>query len=73
MWPQLELIDNEHEFEVEAMLKSRQLQRCEWEYLVMEGLSHDWIILGVDMECAQEMVDAFHNQLTKKWRQVKIW
>jgi hypothetical protein len=73
MWPPLQLIDNELEFEVEAMLKSRQLRKCEWEYLVMEGLSHDWIILGVDMERAQEMIDAFHNQLTTKWKQVNMW
>jgi hypothetical protein len=39
----------------------------------MEGLSHDWIILGVDIERAQEMIDAFHNQLTKKWKQVNMW
>jgi len=67
--PPPNLIHNEPKFEVEAMLKSRQLRGQEREYLVKWKGHHpieaSWVN-EFDMEHAQEAIEEFHNKLMKK-------
>jgi hypothetical protein len=57
------LVHNEPEFEVEAVLKSRQLRGREWEYLVKwkgyHPIEASWVNES-DMEHAQEAIEEFH-------------
>ncbi len=57
------------EFEVEVVLKSRQLKGREREYLVKWKGYHlieaSWVNES-DMEHAQEAIEEFHNRPTKK-------
>jgi len=59
------------EFEVEAVLKSRQLRGREWEYLVKWKGYHPieafWVNES-DMEHAQEAIEEFHTRPAKKKR-----
>jgi hypothetical protein len=52
--------DNEYEFEVDVVLKSRQLKGWEWEYLVKWKIYHlikaSWVN-ELDMEHAQETIE----------------
>jgi hypothetical protein len=65
------LVHNEPEFEVEAMLKSRQLKGRKQEYLVKwkgyHPIEASWVNES-DMEHAQEEIEEFHTRLTKKKR-----
>jgi hypothetical protein len=67
--PPLDLIHNELEFEVEAVLKSRQLRGQEREYLVKwkgcHPLKASWVNES-DMEHAQEAIEKFHTRPAKK-------
>ncbi len=62
------LIDNEHEFQVEVVFKSRQLKGWEREYLVKWKIYHlikaSWIN-ELDMEHAQKTMEEFHNRRSK--------
>jgi hypothetical protein len=68
-WPPLDLVHNEPEFEVEAVLKSRQLRGWEREHLVKWKRYHpieaSWVN-EFDMEHAQEAIEEFHNRPTQK-------
>jgi hypothetical protein len=63
------LIHNELKFEVEAVLKSRQLRGQEREYLVKwkgyHPIEASWVNES-DMEHALETIEEFHNRPTKK-------
>ncbi len=67
--PPPDLVHNELEFEVEAVLKSRQLRGREREYLVKWKGYHPieafWVNES-DMEHAQEAIEEFHTRPTKK-------
>jgi hypothetical protein len=67
--PPPDLVHNEPEFEVEFVLKSRQLRGQEREYLVKwkgyHPIEASWVNES-DMEHAQEAIEEFHNRLTKK-------
>jgi hypothetical protein len=67
--PPLDLIRNEPKFEVEVVLKSRQLKGREWEYLVKWKSYHpieaSWVNES-DMENAQKAIEEFHNRPAKK-------
>jgi hypothetical protein len=67
--PPPDLIHNEPKFEVEAVLKSRQLKGREWEYLVKwkgyHPIEASWVNES-DMEHAQEAIGKFQNRPTKK-------
>ncbi len=67
--PPPDLVHNEPEFEVEAVLKSRQLRGREREYLVKWKRYHPieafWVNES-DMEHAQEAIKEFHTRPTKK-------
>jgi len=69
--PPPDLIHNEPKFEVEAMLKSRQLRGRKREYLVKWKGYHlievSWVNES-DMEHAQEAIEVFHTRPTKKRR-----
>jgi hypothetical protein len=69
--PPPDLVHNEPEFEVEAVLKSKQLRGREWEYLVKwKGyypIEASWVNES-DMEHAQEAIQEFHTRLAKKRR-----
>jgi hypothetical protein len=64
-----DLVHNEPEFEVEVVLKSRQLRGREWEYLVKWKWYHlieaSWVNES-DMEHAQEAIQEFHTRPVKK-------
>jgi hypothetical protein len=65
----LDVIDNELEFKMEAVFKSKQLRGQEWEYLVKwKGyyLIHASWVNESDMEHAQKIIKKFHNRPTKK-------
>jgi hypothetical protein len=65
------LVHNELEFEVEAMLKSRQLRGGEREYLVKWKGYHPIEAFWVNesnMEHAQEAIQEFHIRSAKKKR-----
>jgi len=69
--PPLDLVYNELEFEVEAVLKLRQLRGQEWEYLVKWKGYHPIEVSWVneyDMEHAQEAIEKFHTRPAKKRR-----
>ncbi len=69
--PPLDLVHNELEFEVEAMLKSRQLRGGEREYLVKWKGYHPIEAFWVNesnMEHAQEAIQEFHIRSAKKKR-----
>jgi hypothetical protein len=65
------LVHNEPEFEVEAVLKSRQLRGWEREYLVKwkgyHAIEVSWVNES-DMEHAQEAIEEFHTKPAKKKR-----
>ncbi len=67
--PPPDLIHNESEFEVEVVLKSRQLKGREREYLVKwkgyHPLKASWVN-ELDMEHAQEAIEDFHDRQAKK-------
>jgi hypothetical protein len=69
--PPLDLVHNELEFEVEAVLKLRQLKGREWEYLVKckgyHPIETSWVN-EFDMEHAQEAIEEFHTKPAKKRR-----
>ncbi len=69
--PPPDLVHNEPEFEVEAVLKSRQLRGREREYLVKwkgyHPIEASWVNES-DMEHAQETIEEFHTRLAKKRR-----
>ncbi len=69
--PPPDLVHNEPEFEVEAVLKSRQLRGREWEYLVKwkgyHPIEASWVNES-DMEHAQEAIEEFHTRSAKKKR-----
>jgi hypothetical protein len=69
--PPHDLVDNEPEFEVEAVFKSRQLRRREQEYLVKwkgyHPIEASWVN-DSDMEHAQEAIKEFHTRPAKKRR-----
>jgi hypothetical protein len=69
--PPPDLVHNELKFEVEAMLKSRQLRGREREYLVKwKGyhLIEAFWVNESDMEHAQEAIEEFHTRSVKKRR-----
>jgi hypothetical protein len=67
--PPLDLVHNEPEFEVEAVLKSRQLRGREREYLVKwkgyHPIEASWVNES-DMEHAQQAIEEFHARPAKK-------
>jgi hypothetical protein len=69
--PPLNLVHNEPEFEVEVVLKSRQLRGREREYLVKwkgyHPIEASWVNES-DMEHAQEAIEEFHTRPAKKRR-----
>jgi hypothetical protein len=69
--PPPDLVHNEPEFEVEAVLKSRQLRGREREYLVKwkgyHPIEASWVNES-DMEHAQEAIEEFHARPAKKKR-----
>jgi hypothetical protein len=69
--PPLDLVHNEPKFEVEAVLKSRQLRGREREYLVKwkgyHPIEASWVNES-DMEHALEAIEEFHARPTKKRR-----
>jgi hypothetical protein len=69
--PPPDLVHNEPEFEVEAVLKSRQLRGREREYLVKwkgyHPIEASWVNES-DMEHAQEAIEEFHARPAKKRR-----
>jgi hypothetical protein len=69
--PPPDLVHNEPEFEVEAVLKSRQLRGREREYLVKwkgyHPIEASWVNES-DMEHAQEAIEEFHTRSAKKRR-----
>jgi hypothetical protein len=69
--PPSNLVHNEPEFEVEVVLKTRQLRGREWEYLVKWKGYHlieaSWVNES-DMEHAQEAIKEFHTRPAKKRR-----
>ncbi len=72
--PPLDLVHNEPEFEMEVVLKSRQLKGREWEYLMKwkgyHPIEASWVNES-DMEHAQEAIKKFHIRPVKKRR--KTW
>jgi hypothetical protein len=67
--PPPNLVHNEPEFEVEAVLKSKQLRGREWEYLVKWKGYHpieESLVNESDMEHTPEAIEEFHNRSTKK-------
>jgi len=69
--PPPDLVHNEPQFEVEAVLKSRQLRRREREYLVKwKGyhLIEASLVNEFNMEHAQEAIEEFHVRPAKKRR-----
>ncbi len=73
--PPPNFIDNELEFKMEVMLKSRQLKGQEWEYFVKwkgyHPIEASWVNESY-MEHAQEAIKEFHNRLAKKQRKCKV-
>jgi hypothetical protein len=69
--PPPDLVHNEPKFEVEVVLKSRQLRGREWEYLVKWKGYHlieaSWVN-EFDMEHAQGAIEKFHIRPAKKRR-----
>jgi hypothetical protein len=69
--PPPDLVHNEPKFEVEAVLKSRQLRRREREHLVKwkgyRPIEASWVNES-DMEHAQEAIEEFHIKPAKKSR-----
>ncbi len=69
--PPPDLVHNEPEFEVEVVLKLRQLRGQEREYLVKWKVYHpieaSWVNES-DMEHAQEAIEEFHARPAKKRR-----
>ncbi len=69
--PPPDLVHNEPEFEVEAVLKSRQLRGREREYLVKwrgyHPIEASWVNES-DMEHAEEAIEEFHNRPAKRQR-----
>ncbi len=76
VWHPLKFINNEPKFEVETMLKSRQSQGHEWEYVVKwksyHAIKSPWVKES-NMEHAQEGIEAFNNQLAKNQKKVRVW
>ncbi len=74
--PPPNLIDNKLEFEMEVVLKSRQLKGQEQEYLVKWKGCHpikaSWVN-EMDMEHAQKTIGKFHNKPAKKQKKHKMW
>jgi hypothetical protein len=71
--PPLDLVHNEPEFKVEAVLKSKQLRGREREYLVKwkgyHPIEASWVNES-DMEHAQETIEEFHIRPAKKRRRM---
>jgi hypothetical protein len=74
--PPPDLIHNELEFEVEVVLKSRQLKGRKWEYLVKwkgyHPIKASWVNES-DMKHAQEAIKEFQNRLAKKQKKHRMW
>ncbi len=69
------MIHNELEFEVEVVLKSRQLRGQEREYLVKWKGYHPIEASSVNesnMEHAQKAIEEFHNRSTKKQKKHRM-
>jgi hypothetical protein len=70
------LVHNEPEFEVEAVLKSRQLWRREREYLIKwkgyHPIEASWVNES-DMEHAQEAIEEFHTRSAKSQKRCRTW
>jgi hypothetical protein len=69
--PPLDLVHNEPKFEVEAVLKSKQIRGRKQEYLVKWKRYHpikaSWVNES-DMEHAQKATEEFHNRPAKRQR-----
>jgi hypothetical protein len=67
--PPLDLVHNEPKFEVEVVLKSRQLRGREREYLVKwkgyHPIKASWVNES-DMEHAQKAIEKFHTRPANK-------
>jgi len=74
--PLPDLVHNEPKFEVEVVLKSRQLKGREWEYLVKwkgyHPIEASWVNES-DMEHAQEAIEEFYNGPAKKQKKHRTW
>jgi hypothetical protein len=74
--PPPDLVHNEPEFEVEVVLKSRQLRGWKREYLVKWKRYHpikaSWVNES-DMEHAQETIEEFHTRPAKKQKKRRMW
>jgi hypothetical protein len=72
--PPPNLIDNEPKFEMEVVIKSRQLKGREWKYLIkLKGyhpIEASWVNES-DMEHAQEPIKEFHNRPQRSKGNVK--
>jgi hypothetical protein len=73
--PPPDLVHNELEFEVEVVLKSRQLSGQEWEYLVKwkgyHPIEASWVNES-NMEHAQEAIENFHNRPANRQRKHRV-
>jgi len=73
--PPPDLIHSELKFEVEVVLKSRQLRGQKREYLVKwkgyHPIKASWVN-EFDMEHAQEAIEEFHNRPTKKQKKHRM-
>jgi hypothetical protein len=69
------LIHNEPKFEVEVVLKSKQLRGRKQEYLVKwkgyHPIEASWVNES-NMEHAQEAIEEFHNKSTKKQKKHRM-
>jgi hypothetical protein len=73
--PPFDLIHNEPEFEVEAMLESKQQRGRKREYLVKwkgyHPIEASWVNES-DMEHAQKEIEEFHNRPAKKQKKHRM-
>jgi hypothetical protein len=73
--PPPNLVHNEPKFEVEVVLKSRQLKGQEREYLVKwkgyHPIEASWVNES-NMEHAQEAIEEFHTRLTNRQKKRRM-